>query len=905
MKLYYTNSLIKFFFLCFFATQMGFAYLVPNDSAYKIYKEDNFQYILPSDQLSFLNIIKYYSDFITPIYEQDYAWSLDEKTSIVLASQFNQIPNAFAMTSPNSLTVYYSGGVEFLESSASTSWLYLLSTHERAHIYQLNAKQTPSKELKYIFGNDPVLFFPFMPIPIFLSPNQFLPTFIIEGNAVLNESRFQKGGRLFSGEARASVLSLIYADKADLKYIMNDHILFPYGSEKYLVGGYFQNFLAQKYGIQQVNKFFFYSANRYLNPLYLKSSFAETFFQSYETLYLQFIEEMKKEFADFKLATGNKITSSLSEVFFNRSKDESKIIFTTQPDGKNRRTLNLFDVKTNSLQEKPTLLKGGKLFEIQDQKYASVSSDYIKQTKFLYSLFDENQSSISEFEGKYVHDIKKDKISYFKMSESIDTGELYLNGEFIAKTESKSQIDENGNIYYFKQLENNRAFYKNKEKLFEFEGNYSILQDLISDKEIYFTANTINGSGLFCYCNNQIVKILTADNISRALKVGNKFLISALEFEGYSIYLKEQELTNVEIPAVYKYEHLKKDIQLVNNNLTDLLNSKTTDSLKSATAFQSYLSLREMRFSRFAPSAYYQKNDFIWLNEFSFIDPLFWSSLDFAFSFSAKSSYNYLSYNYNPYLLDINFTAINETWDFLSSEKLTSYRTDTSYSLIFDYPIYSKSFHSFNAGSILQNRSIGTNKYDNAKLYFDYTYSESYLLNYLPYRYFNLRPSIHKKDNSLILNMLAQFSLYLGADFYLSAGSSYSEEKLDVLKYNLSSKPKFKNNLGMLGFSPTLLVEKLEQHQIELMKELPHSVYYYRFPVSIRRLAPYIGYQDNKSYDLRADFIKENLTFLNIGLEAEVLLFHRIPSRVRAINSEVTFRNEKENVFSFSLDQNF
>ncbi len=153
--------------------------------------------------------------------------------------------------------------------------------------------------------------------------------------------------------------------------------------------------------------------------------------------------------------------------------------------------------------------------------------------------------------------------------------------------------------------------------------------------------------------------------------------------------------------------------------------------------------------------------------------------------------------------------------------------------------------------------------------------------------------------------MLAQFSLYLGADFYLSAGSSYSEEKLDVLKYNLSSKPKFKNNLGMLGFSPTLLVEKLEQHQIELMKELPHSVYYYRFPVSIRRLAPYIGYQDNKSYDLRADFIKENLTFLNIGLEAEVLLFHRIPSRVRAINSEVTFRNEKENVFSFSLDQNF
>ncbi len=425
----------------FFYVLPTLAYLVPNDTDYKILKEDKYQYILPSEQLSNLIQIKSYSDFITPLYEREFGWIIDEKTSVVLASKWNQIPNAFAMSTPNSLTVYYSGGVEFLEGSASSSWLFLLSTHERAHIYQLNVKQSPAKQMKYIFGNDPLVFIPFFPWPIFMTPNQFLPTFLVEGNAVLNESRFQNGGRLYSGEARATVLNLVLNDKADLKFIMNDNLNFPFGSEKYLIGGYFQNFLSGKFGIQKVNSFFSQNANRYLNPFLLKTSFAETFYQSYEKLYNEFLLDMKSSYSSFKIAKGNKVASSIKEIIFNRSKDGKKIIFTTQKDGKNRNILNIIDGQGSPLIERSTLLKSGKVFEIADNEYQSVGSDYIDRTKYLFSLFDEQQKSNSLYEGKYVHDMKQGHVSYFLMADSIDTGELYLDSEFIAKTESKSLID--------------------------------------------------------------------------------------------------------------------------------------------------------------------------------------------------------------------------------------------------------------------------------------------------------------------------------------------------------------------------------------------------------------------------------------------------------------------------------
>lgn len=886
-------------FLIIFFNEKLHAYLVPDNSSYKIHKEANFQYILPEENLKQLDLIKYYSDFITPIYEADFKWQLDERTSIVLASKNNQIPNAFAMTTPNNLTVYYSGGVEFLESSASSSWIYILSTHERAHIYQLNAKQSPSRELKYLFGNDPLVFIPFVPIPIFISPNQFLPSFIVEGNAVLNESRFQQGGRLYSGEARATVASLVFSDKADLKFLMNEHLYFPFGNDKYLVGGYFQNYLSQLYGIKKVNSFFIKNANRYLNPFYLKTSFSETFYKSYETLYQEFLSAFKNQHATFKRVNGTQVATSLAEIYFNRSLDESQVLFSTQPTGKSRKRLFKISTTDLSVSNEPTLLKSGKIFELDFGKYASNSSDYINQTKYLYSLFDDNQASLPDYEGKYTHDLKGKFHSYFLMSASIDTGELFLNDHFIAKTESKSLLDRNGNIYYFKQNKNFRELYKNTERLVSFEGYYSLLQDVISENEIYFTANTANGTSLYCFCQQKIQKIFNADNISRALKINNRFLVSAIESDGYHVYIADADSNQIQQPEVYTYQSLTEKMlshdEAIHSSMSPI-ESKSQNNNNSDKEFSNYLSLREMRFNRFLPTFYSDEENYLWINQLGFIDPLFWSSLDFAFSVSDTYSYNFLNYNYSPYLIDFSFRVLNTT---------ENGRTDTDYRLALEYPLFENPFHKFTTSLVLNKNFLGNKETDDPKVYFNYTYTESYLLNYLPYRYLGVQPSVMKIKDTLVTSFLVEFSYYLGADFYLSGGYNYYQTKEEKIISSFVKDTKYKNTFPLLAFSPSFLVENLEQSQLELLKEIPYSAYYYRFPISVRRVAPYIGYQDNKSYVTTEEYLKEQIVIYKTGLEVELLLFHRIPSRVRIMSAEVESQHSKENIFSLTLQQEY
>ncbi len=77
-------------------------------------------------------------------------------------------------------------------------------------------------------------------------------SFLLEGNSVLNESRFGNGGRLYSGYALAELIELIKADKITSKLMYNRTLEFPYGEKSYLIGGFFQKFLAKRYGIDRV-----------------------------------------------------------------------------------------------------------------------------------------------------------------------------------------------------------------------------------------------------------------------------------------------------------------------------------------------------------------------------------------------------------------------------------------------------------------------------------------------------------------------------------------------------------------------------------------------------------------------------------------------------------------------------
>src|SRR2546427_398855 len=67
-------------------------------------------------------------------------------------------------------------------------WLRLVTTHELTHVFHLDRTKGWWRGLQSVFGRVPGLF-----------PNEYQPSWVIEGLAVYYESRFTEGGRLHGG----------------------------------------------------------------------------------------------------------------------------------------------------------------------------------------------------------------------------------------------------------------------------------------------------------------------------------------------------------------------------------------------------------------------------------------------------------------------------------------------------------------------------------------------------------------------------------------------------------------------------------------------------------------------------------------------------------------------------------
>ena len=212
---------------------------------------------LYAPELNFNGVIRIpvYQKKIMKQYEKEFGYTLDDKLYVSFASFNNQIANGFSTQLPFNSQLYYGTGSFLLDYFNTTSWLKMLIIHETAHNFQLNAKENPLSRFEHsIVGNTPFGFFGFY--PLFPLPNLYLSSFLLEGNAVLNESRFGIGGRAFSGYALAQTVLLAKANKINPSFLLNNTLLYPYGEQFYLTGGLFQVFLAEKYSVKKVNRFF-------------------------------------------------------------------------------------------------------------------------------------------------------------------------------------------------------------------------------------------------------------------------------------------------------------------------------------------------------------------------------------------------------------------------------------------------------------------------------------------------------------------------------------------------------------------------------------------------------------------------------------------------------------------------
>ena len=198
--------------------------VVPHDQDYYTAKVRNTELIYTRKNLPFAKTAAAVQMQLQPQYEELFGYAMDEQMFIGLLSDYNQIANGFAMPYPNNRQMNYIGGAMMVDYFSATSWLKTLLYHETAHNYQINAKDNiVSGTLHTVFRNGSVL------VPWFNLPNITESSFLLEGNAVLNESYHGNGGRLYSGRFKAEMLMQAKAHYLTPERIYNDNYFFLYG----------------------------------------------------------------------------------------------------------------------------------------------------------------------------------------------------------------------------------------------------------------------------------------------------------------------------------------------------------------------------------------------------------------------------------------------------------------------------------------------------------------------------------------------------------------------------------------------------------------------------------------------------------------------------------------------------
>lgn len=762
-------SLFLIFFLIFSEKSLG-NNVSSSDSEYFSTKSENYKFIYPEEYKDLVPDLIFANELLREKYEKEFEWKLDEMTSLTLASSQNQIANAFATAYPNNLTIFFGGGAEIIDNFAFRSWALGLLAHETSHLYQINAKRGLSKLAKTVFRNNPVTLFPiplpvapvsFFPLPIVTTPNVILPSWIIEGNAVFNESRFGNGGRLYSGEARALFLSLLKSGKLNERRLSNNHVDFPFLQEKYIIGGYFFLFLAEKFGTEKANSFFLNHARHYFNPFRLNTSFSQHFGQNYSTLIQEFLQKYRPLAQSLKAVQGQLLAKSLQ--LFPLNRQGQSIMFMANSDMKKRPVINLFDIQNKKLEVHQKDIPTGKIFKLEDQ-YAVASSELIARDRSRYSLWPVGWNRLTQFDHLLVTDIQEEEVL------AIDTRRSFIE-PLIVRGKIGQKIDQfqtvglsnslplfgegvggRKNLYAFLQKGGQRALIKNGTEIFSYQGYYGKLCDIVHDS-VYFIAGTSSGSGLFAFNEkkSELEKVFDADNIVDCRAIDS-----------------EQFVLNTVTPYGYEIISAKKDSVKMENN------------------------------TPFAVNYFFEKSpDFSWFDEIKKKAPkLVSSSLAPHATLSSEkvSSYNSLA--------DIRFN----NWTFSHSADDQGALTDVDMNLSDPLNFNTVQFHLLR-DSRDDNRDVFSFLYMNLKYRLNY----GIRLRYRDMDPHSLSPNIKRRDDTRTDFLLRTHFLRTGRWNWLGFSYvGYDKGNQSSMEYYLSTNLKFNRNFGLNFYPESFYDFKLE-----------------------------------------------------------------------------------------------
>ncbi|QSZ41654.1 hypothetical protein GJV85_05885 [Sulfurimonas aquatica] len=841
MKIYFVSSLLL---MCLSLTASivpvtlptGTA-VVPNDKDYYTDTTNNVEIIYTKDNIPFA---KHTSSVETPLnesYKKFFNWELDETLYVGLISDYNQIANGFSTQWPNNRQINYVGGSQMVDYFTTTSWLDTLLYHETAHNYQLNIKgSVVSRVMHSIFGNGTV----FIPFP-FGVPNVLENSFMLEGNAVLNESWHGNGGRLYSGRFKAQTLLQAKAGKIKPEYVYNSKLEFPYGERAYIQGGFFNLYLAQKYGIERVNSYFKFHSEDWWFPAWTDASMRDAIGVSF-TQALSDFESAYASAADYmQLANGKKIASS--QFFSSLGNDSEEIFFITNESGYRAPELVVVDKKEQSVKKRRDSWMNGKVVK-QNGEYFTQGSRNTSPTRIYQGLFNSNAFIKEGSESKMVQGYLSDgREVYFDVPTSYSEPQLYVGAEFYAKVNSSVIIDKYDNLYYFKQNGKKRTLYKNKKALYTYEGFYGMVSDVDSRGIIYFVANSRFGSSLFTYYKGMIRRATEADNVVEARLINdNEVLIAAMSDKDYYYVINDINRikeTPYETKLFFEEKEYYESVAKQSNENT------RTDAIELAS--DSYYSVLEMNYSGadFA-FGYGSVTGPIGSLDIKFGDPLSQSS---ATAFVRRDELNVtiagVEFSSSEYLLNYRLLAYK-----VLDEGVLANARDVGFVGGLTLPFYNAGYYNADIGvSYYQDYSEGLR--EPLSLSLRAGRSEGYGVSmYANYENMLQLYGVSERKSKLLGGQY-RFSHDLPYQFYLGLGAKYShtqEEsvepgsgvKISNLSFAVDLDP---STISMPNLDGSFYAKSVGYGEVSLSKVFNFSAYFFTFPVSLQRESFYAKYR--------------------------------------------------------------
>ena len=521
--------------------------VVPQDKPYFTQDVGDTRIIYTQDNQEHAEYAAGFETILQPLYEKTFGYQMDTPLSVGLMSSHNQIANGFSTQFPTNRQVNYMGGAQIPDYFSSSSWLDTLLLHETAHNYQTNVKDNPiSKGMYSVFRNGGFLL-PFFPAT---SPNIFESSFILEGNAVLNESWHGRGGRLYSGRYRAMNHVFAKAGYLTKERLYNQTMNFPYGESHYVFGSHYQYYLAKTYGLDATNAYFKYRSKNWYFPFMVNAPTRQAFGVNFDTSFAAWVNEIQAESQSIKLVEGQVLARS--KFYSDMNTQDGKVLFLAMDKGVRAPELFQYQKQQKTLSHDTRTLALGRVFLVDDEYY-TINGRHTSPWRITQGLFDESAIIKSGTQGKIIQGYLSDgRAVYFDSAKSFVSPQLYVGDEFYGSVHS-SVLVHNDHLYYFLQDGNERILYRDKQPLYSLKGFYSIVADVDNTGAVYFIANSKMGSSLYKVDRGSVSRVLDADNVVAAKLAGdNQVIVEAISPDDYYYALTDLSALD-ESPYVVQY----------------------------------------------------------------------------------------------------------------------------------------------------------------------------------------------------------------------------------------------------------------------------------------------------------------------------------------------------------------